>query len=213
MNDLQESGSDGNGQNLPGSAESVAEIDHLNTLGELLTSARSSKPAVRILGNVRADAAASAIEAAIHAMSLKPRDAKNRFEVVGDGTVIDHATGLMWTADDVGSGNVTWVDADAAAKAVTLGGFTDWRLPTRHELLSLVDDTRCNPAINIAAFPSCRSTWYWTGTASAPSPGSYAWFVGFRGGASYGNNRGGVARVRAVRSISTSNPHPTQKAA
>ena len=130
-------------------------------------------------------------------------DTNSRYEKPGDGTVIDHATGLMWTADDVGENRLNWNDADAAAKAVTLGGHSDWRLPTRQELLTLVDDTRVNPAIDTSAFPSCKSAWYWTGTAWAGSPASGAWFVNFGDGYSSVSGRYNCARVRAVRVVSS----------
>lgn len=126
-----------------------------------------------------------------------------RYEVRSDGTVTDHATGLMWTVDDVGENRLNWNDADAAAKAVTLGGFSDWRLPTRQELLTLVDDTRVNPAINKSVFPHCKSAWYWTSTTWAGSPAAAAWFVHFYNGLSSANARGGNARVRAVRVVSS----------
>ena len=126
-----------------------------------------------------------------------------RFESLADGTVIDHTTGLMWTADDVGDRRLTWSDADQAAKAVTIGGHSDWRLPTRQELLSLVDDTRFDPAIDTAAFPTCKPEFYWTASSWAPSPASNAWLVNFHDGDSYGNDRNSGARVRAVRSVSS----------
>lgn len=65
----------------------------------------------------------------------------------GDGAVTDNVTGLMWTAspDLNGDGSITAADklntADAMASAgeVTVGGYTDWRLPTIKELYSLID--------------------------------------------------------------------------
>ena len=122
---------------------------------------------------------------------------------VGDGTVIDHTTGLMWTIDDIADDRMNWNDADAAAKAVTLGGFNDWRLPTRQELLTLVDDTRFGPAIDTAAFPRCKSAWYWTSTSWAGSPASAAWVVYFGHGYSAVINRNHDARVRACRVVSS----------
>ena len=130
-------------------------------------------------------------------------DTKARYENLGDGTAIDHTTGLMWTVDDISSDRLNWNDADNAAKAVMLGGFDDWRLPTRQELLTLVDDTRVNPAIDTAFFPTCKSDWYWSSTPWAGSPASDAWIVGFYNGGSGGNGRGALARVRACRVASS----------
>lgn len=135
-------------------------------------------------------------------MNAVLKSAGIRFETRSDGTVIDHSTGLMWSAEDVGADRLTWQEADQTARAVTLGGHDDWRLPTRTELLSLVDDTRFNPAIDTEAFPTCKSDWYWTASPWAPSPASYAWIVNFYNGHSLGSHRYCGARVRAVRSVS-----------
>jgi hypothetical protein len=55
----------------------------------------------------------------------------------GDGTVTDQTTGLMW--QQVPGDKMTWNDAMANAANVTLGGHTDWRVPTIKELYSLMD--------------------------------------------------------------------------
>ena len=115
--------------------------------------------------------------------------------------VIDSATGLMFTADDVGDAR-NHADAEAAVAALTLAGFSDWRLPTVEELFALADRTRVNPAIDAAFFPSCKSDWYWASSAWAPAPAGGAWIVDFHNGTSYSARRNGKARVRAVRSVS-----------
>ena len=117
------------------------------------------------------------------------------------GTVIDRATGLMWSKATIAKGK-TWAEAKAAAEAVRLGGYTDWRLPTRAELLTLVDDTRSNPAIDTSRF-DCESDWYWTSTPLASSPSGCAWYVSFNLGGAYCNRQDGDGRVRAVRSVSS----------
>ncbi len=55
----------------------------------------------------------------------------------GDGTVSDLNTGLMWQQDP--GRKVSWDDAVAGAARFSLGGYTDWRLPTIKELYSLID--------------------------------------------------------------------------
>jgi hypothetical protein len=65
----------------------------------------------------------------------------------GDGTVTDLNTGLMWTQtpDLNGDGAInaadklTYTQALEYAASVTVGGYTDWRLPTIKELYSLMD--------------------------------------------------------------------------
>ena len=60
----------------------------------------------------------------------------------GDGTITDNITGLMWE-EDMGE-KISYTDALTKAKNSTLGGHTDWRVPTIKELYSLANFTgRC----------------------------------------------------------------------
>lgn len=114
--------------------------------------------------------------------------------------VRDTSTGLEWQAVAFEK-KMTWKEADQACRELRLGGHSDWRLPTRVELLTLVDDTRHSPAIDTDAFPNTPSDWFWTSTAYAPSPTDYAWFVLFDSGSSNLDDRGSYYRVRAVRGL------------
>lgn len=55
----------------------------------------------------------------------------------GDGTVSDLVTGLMWTQNY--TGRLSYEDAFASASNVSIGGYSDWRIPTIQELYSLMD--------------------------------------------------------------------------
>lgn len=121
-----------------------------------------------------------------------------RFRDNNDGTVTDTTTGLMWTKHDVGEDRMVHAAAESACKVLELGGHKDWRLPTRAELLTLVDDTRHDPAIDVSAFPSCKSNYYWTGTPAAWNA-ACAWVVYFSYGSAYDDDRDDTAFVRAVR--------------
>lgn len=52
------------------------------------------------------------------------------------GTVIDKDGGIMWTAADNGK-SIEWRDAQTYCENLSLGGFSDWRLPSIGELGSL----------------------------------------------------------------------------
>jgi hypothetical protein len=118
-----------------------------------------------------------------------------------DGVVFAPLQGLVWSAEDVVPKACNHAAAEKACKELRLGGFDDWRLPTIQELLTLVDYSRSEPAIDTAKFPACKSTWYWTSTPVASSP-DYAWVVYFdNGGADYGRRDSHSALARAVRSV------------
>ena len=126
----------------------------------------------------------------------------NDFVDNGDGTVTDHATGLMWQQADSGSG-MDWVDALAYAEDSTLAGHDDWRLPNIKELQSIVDYSRSpsasdaanqGPAIDtdyfqITELPSGTTDYdsdygyFWSSTSAyfgVDSPEYYyAWYVAF----------------------------------
>ena len=98
----------------------------------------------------------------------------------------DTRTGLEWTDATAGLA-VPHKKAMAACTAVSIAG-GGWRAPTREELLSIVDITRFDPAVDPEAFPFVRSRWYWTSDASAWSA-SAAWFVHFYYGIVYYDDR------------------------
>ena len=86
----------------------------------------------------------------------------------GDGTVSDTTTGLMWQKATA-PGTYTWQQALAYCENLVLpaGGYSDWRLPDRNELQSLVDYSRYNPAINTTYFPNTVASYYWSSTTLA----------------------------------------------
>jgi hypothetical protein len=98
---------------------------------------------------------------------------------------------LEWQSD-ISPKKMTW--QEAKDYAASLGG--GWRLPTREELLTLVDDTKYNPACSV--FPDCPSDWFWTSTPWAGSS-SFAWFVYFTNGTANYFDVGSYNRVRCVR--------------
>jgi len=111
---------------------------------------------------------------------------------------VDLSTNLMWGPT---LGHMIKADADKAVKECRVFGFKDWRLPTRKELFSLIEDGRskpaCSPLIEDMKFDDA----YWTDT---PVPGyeGYFFVVGFGYGDVYDDHRGSRYWVRPVRSLS-----------
>jgi hypothetical protein len=109
------------------------------------------------------------------------------------GTVTDLVTGLTWSAplDDVGE-----TENAAAASCAALG--PGWRLPTRLELVSLVDYTIAAPGPTInRTFAGTPGAIFWTSSLYAGDDGD-AWNVGFDAGYSDYGLRDGMDRVRCV---------------
>ena len=97
-----------------------------------------------------------------------------------NGVVTDQATQLMWQQEDDGEPSDWYAALDYCNDLVwPAGGYSDWRLPDMKELVSIVDYTAYDPAIN-AVFTSAKSSWYWSSTASL----RLAWFVDFKTGLS-----------------------------
>ncbi|HTQ08283.1 MAG TPA: DUF1566 domain-containing protein [Polyangiaceae bacterium] len=90
------------------------------------------------------------------------------------GIVIDTVTGLMWQAA-LDPRSFTWTDARAYCPTLSLGGHHDWRLPTRIELVSIVDFARSGPAIDPSVFPATPATYFWTNSQNPP----YVFYVNF----------------------------------
>jgi cysteine-rich repeat protein len=119
------------------------------------------------------------------------------------GVVRDLVTGLQWERDIsptpcAGNPTCTWAQASAYCDDLTLAGFSDWRLPTRIELVSIVDHGRFNPAIDVTAFPSTPSGYFWSSSPYASNVAS-AWVVPFAAGGAVYLTMSSNGRVRCVR--------------
>lgn len=53
-------------------------------------------------------------------------------------------------------------EARAYCNNLVLDGQLDWRLPTRSELISILDFTRFDPAMDPLVFPGVMDGWFWT---------------------------------------------------
>jgi len=119
----------------------------------------------------------------------------------GDGTVTDNATGLMWQ-QATAPGTYIWEEALVYCEGLELAGYSDWRLPNRNELQSIVDYSTYSPSIDTTFFPGTEVSGYWSSTTDAYNT-SCAWFVSFFHGNLRGNmpnfNKSNYSYVRAVR--------------
>jgi hypothetical protein len=94
----------------------------------------------------------------------------------GDGTVTDSTTGLMWEKTGTPTAMTQPAAVTYCATMATTGGHSDWRLPSKIELLSIVDYGRYGPSVN-AIFTGTLLN-YWSSTLAAGST-SLAWGVSF----------------------------------
>jgi len=136
-----------------------------------------------------------------------------RYVISTDGNeVTDSTTGLIWRRYAEGmkiianscSGTATAFSSDQAqswAKNEALTSGKPWRLPSLKELSSIVDPSRCNPAIDTVAFPGTPGSPFWSAPPAAGEP-SFAWGVNFDYGyVDYGSEHNSAGyRVRLVRS-------------
>jgi hypothetical protein len=140
----------------------------------------------------------------------------------GDGTITDEKTGLMWEKNsDDGSihdqdNTYTWVEAFKTKVALlnesSFAGHSDWRVPNRNELDSLVDwaavnptsaiysifDSNCSPGCTVFTC-SCTNPHYDYWSSSPAAYTSSIWLMAFDIGAWESTGKQSAVAVRAVR--------------
>jgi hypothetical protein len=131
------------------------------------------------------------------------------YKDLGNGTVTHSPTNLMWQRCLIGqtwngttcTGSAelfTWSQASQMPSSNNFASYTDWRVPTQKELLSLVDYSVSNPAINSTIFPNNGNSVVWSKTAFAGNS-SFQWLVSFANGDNLLNLPGDAYAVRLVR--------------
>ena len=118
----------------------------------------------------------------------------DRYTFPSAGVVYDTRTKLTWQLELSGIG-YTLEDATTYCASLSLAG-SGWRLPLISELLTLVDLTQENPAIDSKAFPNTPPGGFW---ASPGSNQDHGWSVRFREGDSHILGSGAQNFVRCVR--------------
>jgi formylglycine-generating enzyme required for sulfatase activity len=94
--------------------------------------------------------------------------------------VADVTTGLIWQGNYVSGKN--WQQALNYCALLNHGGFTDWRLPNKNELMSLVNYSMYDPATD---FPGTPQTYFYSSSSNALNTDN-AWRVSFYyGGVGY----------------------------
>jgi len=98
-------------------------------------------------------------------------------QAIGDEVVVlDHATGLMWQKE--GSGALTLADADKDIRrlnAERFAGFSDWRLPTLEEAMSLMEP-QAHDGSHIARVFTRGSNFIWTADRASDGRGWVLYF-------------------------------------
>ncbi|WP_288985915.1 DUF1566 domain-containing protein [uncultured Pseudoalteromonas sp.] len=82
----------------------------------------------------------------------------------------------------------------------SLCGASDWRMPTRLELMGIVDNGTKKPAIDMGYFPQTQLSWFWSSSPYVVNGG--VWYVGFGNGyVGYGGTKDFNNYVRLTRAV------------
>ena len=121
-----------------------------------------------------------------------------------DGGIHDKSNTYRWggktaLGNDPGPRFNDWDELVEIANSAALCSYSDWGVPTRIELSSIVAKDRSDPTIDTDYFPNTlSSSTFWS---SSPYPYDYgnAWDVGFSTGSVNGGHRSNFVGVRLVR--------------
>jgi len=108
-----------------------------------------------------------------------------RFQADAD-VVLDRLTGLSWPGNaSLAEFPLSWKDALQYVTELNTAntfGFSDWRLPNRRKLRSLISHQTRRPALpENHPFSNVFANWYWSSTTTAAHP-DHAWYVNLDGG-------------------------------
>ena len=116
--------------------------------------------------------------------TLDPPADVTLLEKVRDSIYIDPQTGLMWAKNgNIAGKTMNWYNAINWVNNLNYGGYSDWRLPSKEELVSFTTRGGRMPAkwFNANGFNSVQANDYWSSSSNVSSTG-YAWVVGMYDG-------------------------------
>lgn len=117
--------------------------------------------------------------------------------------VIDDQNKLMWQDNyDTVKVRVTQEQAEQYCKDLSFAGFSDWYLPNREEYMTIIDKTRKDEIMINKAFKYILPENYWASDRTwTRNFGRYGYYVFFKSGAIYYQNRTYKKFVRCVRKL------------
>jgi c(7)-type cytochrome triheme protein len=149
-----------------------------------------------------------------------------RYQISVDGqSVSDNQTGLIWmrciygsswngSSCDQGKSWYTWFswnDAMRSARRIRFGGYEDWRLPNREELLTIVEKGCAPSTIDQTLFPETPAGKFWS-SSEYSNNSEYAWLVDFGDGRSASELKATSSYyMRPVRGVYTVSTQTTDK--
>lgn len=131
------------------------------------------------------------------------------FSLRSDGTARDNTTGLIWMRCSLGqtwdgktcsgeAATFAWAAALPAAQRHAFAGYSDWRIPNKNELESIVEERCISPAINVTTFPATPLGYFWTASPYAGLAHA-AWSIDFGYGSVNASVKSGSIYLRLVR--------------
>ena len=128
---------------------------------------------------------------AVRGQKLSAELQANHFVDNQDDTITDTTTGFMW--GKILPSQLTFDDSATTCQNLTIAGYSDWRMPTRQELRTLVRFDRFNPASDLFDQPS---DWFWTNESFGKTE---SWAIYFYYGKAYARIQSNAYFVRPVR--------------
>ena len=110
-----------------------------------------------------------------------PKSSLTTSTINDDIIVKDSATGLVWTPFERNEKN--WKEALSYCEELVYAGISDWRLPNRNELASLLNNSKFGPASDFSIGDLLDWGAFWTSTSFQYNEENYeAWYVDLEDG-------------------------------